>query len=92
MPFPTPTQPSLPGEQPPPDEQETRLAKEQAKAANQQRQQHLKQDTDKLLKLATELKTEVDKSNANILSVEVIKKADEIEKLAHSVKEKMKGN
>jgi hypothetical protein len=94
MPFPTPpTQPSLPGAEPPPqDPEQARLEKERAKAANQQRQQHLKQDTDKLLKLATELKTEVDKSNANILSVEVIKKADEIEKLAHSVKEKMKGN
>jgi len=32
----------------------------------------------------------VDKTNENTLSVEVIKKAEEIEKLAHSVKEKMK--
>jgi hypothetical protein len=33
----------------------------------------------------------VDKSNENVLSLEVVKKADEIEKLAHSVKDKMKG-
>ena len=46
---------------------------------------------DKLLALATELKTDVDKTNQNILSMDVIKKADEIEKLAHSVKERMKG-
>jgi len=33
----------------------------------------------------------VDKANENTLSVDVIRKAEEIEKLAHSVKEKMKG-
>jgi len=51
----------------------------------------LKSDTDKLLKLAVELKDYVDKSNENVLSVDVLKKADEIERLAHSVKDKMKG-
>ena len=51
----------------------------------------LKHDTDKLLKLSVELKESVDRSDENVLSVEVIKKAEEIEKLAHSVKEKMKG-
>ena len=35
---------------------------------------------------------EVDKSNENTLSLDVLKKAEEIEKLAHSVKEKMKAN
>lgn len=62
------------------------------KKANQQRQADLKRDTEKLLKLSTELKDYVDKSNENILSVDVIKKADEIEKLAHSVKTKMRGD
>ena len=33
----------------------------------------------------------VDKSNENVLSLDVVKKAEEIEKLAHSVKDKMKG-
>jgi hypothetical protein len=42
--------------------------------------------------LSTELKDYVDKTNADVLSVEVLKKAEQIEKLAHSVKEKMKGN
>jgi hypothetical protein len=37
------------------------------------------------------LKTQVDKSTKDTLSVDVIKKAEEIEKLAHSVKERMKG-
>lgn len=43
-----------------------------------------------LLKLATNLKTEVDKTNQDTLSLNVIRKADAIEKLAHDVKEKMK--
>jgi hypothetical protein len=34
----------------------------------------------------------VDKSSENTLSMDVVKKAEEIEKLAHSVKEKMKAN
>jgi hypothetical protein len=68
------------------------IRKEMEKKANQQRQADLKRDTDKLLKLSTELKDYVDKSNENILSVDVIKKADEIEKLAHSVKMKMRGD
>lgn len=62
------------------------------KKANEQRQAELKRDTDKLLKLSTELKEYVDKSNENILSLDVIKKADEIEKLAHNVKVKMRGS
>jgi len=62
-----------------------------AKRANLARHAMLKQDTDKLLKLANELKEYVDKSNENVLSVDVVRKAEEIEKLAHSVKDKMKG-
>lgn len=62
------------------------------KKLNEQRHEQLKRDTDKLLELSTELKQYVDKTNENVLSVDVVKKAEEIEKLAHSVKEKMKGN
>ncbi|MGA7907545.1 MAG: hypothetical protein WCA16_09090 [Candidatus Sulfotelmatobacter sp.] len=77
----------------PPDEAEARdrMAHDLAKKANQERAAELKADTAKLLKLATELKASVDKSNENVLSLDVIKKAEEIEKLAHSVKDKMKG-
>jgi len=57
---------------------------------NTQRQQQLVKDTDKLLALATELKSDVDKTNKDVLSIDVIKKADEIEKLAKSVKDRMK--
>ena len=61
-----------------------------AKDRNVERQQRLVADTDKLLELARELKQEVDKSDRNTLSVEVVKKAAEIEKLAKSVKERMR--
>jgi len=74
-----------------PDENQERMSQDMAKKANLARQAALKNDTDKLLKLAGELKESVDKSNENVLSLEVVKKAEEIEKLAHSVKEKMKG-
>lgn len=40
-----------------------------------------------LLKLATDLKTAVDKTSAGTLSVTVVRKAGEIEQLAHKVKE-----
>ncbi|MBS1850935.1 MAG: hypothetical protein JST79_08485 [Acidobacteria bacterium] len=79
----------------PPDESKdpnrARLEREMAKRANKERQEKLKRDTDQLLKLATELKEYVDKTNENMLSLEVVKKAEEIEKLARSVKDKMKG-
>jgi hypothetical protein len=73
------------------DENRERIERDMAKKANLERQAALKADTDKLFKLASELKASVDKSNENTLSVEVVKKAEEIEKLAHSVKDKMKG-
>jgi hypothetical protein len=71
-------------------EDEQRMERERLKERNKQRQAKLKRDTDKLLAVATELKEYVDKTNENVLSVDVVRKADEIEKLAHSIKEKMK--
>ena len=76
----------------PADEPRLRMEREMAKKANLERQADLKRDTDKLLKLANELKEYVDKTNEGTLSVDVVKKAEEIEKLAHSVKDKMKGS
>jgi hypothetical protein len=94
-------QPTLPGMPPKPgtgiipddpaNPMEAHRAEQQAKLQNNDRQKRLVADTDKLLALATDLKAQVDKSTKDTLSVDVIKKADEIEKLAHSVKERMKG-
>jgi hypothetical protein len=73
------------------DEARARLTNEMAKKATKERVAALRHDTDKLLRLSVELKEFVDKSDENVLSLDVIKKAEEIEKLAKSVKEKMKG-
>ena len=54
------------------------------------RHKRLLSDTTKLLELTTELKNEVDKSSKDELSLDVVRKAAEIEKLAHDVKERMK--
>ncbi len=72
------------------DPETRKIQQEMQKQRNLQREQEIKQDTDKLLELATQLKAYVDKTNENIISLDVIRKADEIEKLAKSVKEKMK--
>ena len=85
----------LPGEGNPPitdgDEARARIEHDMEKKAAKERVAALKSDTDKLLKLSVELKAYVDKSDENVLSLDVIKKADEIERLARSVKDKMKG-
>ena len=83
------TRPQLPSDD---DEARNKAERDMAKKANHERQLALQRDTGKLLELATQLKENVDKSSENTLSMDVIKKAEEIEKLAHSVKEKMKGN
>jgi hypothetical protein len=56
-----------------------------------ERQKQLVAETDKLLELATALKADVDKTDKNMLSLDVVKRAEQIEKLARSVKERMKG-
>jgi len=75
---------------PEPDREQIKIRQEQLKKINSARQAAIKKDTDKLLQLATELKQSVDKSNEHTLSLDVVKKAEEIEKLARSVKDKMK--
>ena len=80
---------------PPDANAQMQMRQEQSKqqnfeAANVERKKQIADDSAKLLKLATDLKAEVDKTNKDTLSLSVIRKADEIEKLAHNVKEKMK--
>lgn len=68
-----------------------RLEHDQARLRNADRQKQLEADTQKLVALANELKADVEKSNKDTLSLDVVRKADEIEKLAKSVRDKMKG-
>ena len=56
------------------------------------RQAQLVADTNKLLELSQELKAEVSKSSKDTLSLAVVKKAAEVEKLAKSLKERMRNN
>ncbi len=72
-------------------EMRDRKAKDQNfAAANAERKKQIADDSVLLLKLAADLKAEVDKTSKDTLSLAVIRKADEIERLAHAVKEKMK--
>jgi hypothetical protein len=54
------------------------------------RRKAIAEESASLLKMATDLKAEVDKSNKDTLSLSVIRKAEEIEKLARSVRDKVK--
>ena len=66
------------------------IQKQQAIAANLQRQAEIRRDTEKMFQLSSELKECLDKTGQGVMSVDAIKKAEQIEKLAHGVKSKMK--
>jgi hypothetical protein len=53
-------------------------------------QQKFDKDTARLLQLVQDLKAEVDKAGSNTLSLAALRKADEIQRLVKSLKEKMK--
>jgi hypothetical protein len=62
------------------------------KALLEQRQKDRKKDIEKLFDLATQLKTEVEKTDATTtLSLALIKRAEEIEKLARQIKDNARG-
>ena len=82
--LPTLDQPAMP------DPVHARMDQERLKAMNDDRQKKLAADVDRLLTLSNELKLDLDKTNKDELSVLVIRKAAEIEKLAHDVQSRMK--
>ena len=59
--------------------------------ANDQELRAAKESAD-LLKLATDLKAEVNKSTKDTLSLAVIRKADEIERMARGMKDRYRAN
>ena len=65
------------------------MEQQQKRATNDERHRKLLADTDKLVALANELKAEVDKSQKDELNMVVVRKAAEMEKLAHDVKTRM---
>jgi hypothetical protein len=55
-------------------------------------QKDIKKNVEKLFQLASELKAEVDKTDAvKVLSVAMLRKAEEIEKLAHGIRSRALG-
>ena len=89
------TETPAPRQEPKPDEKSSdsanaKTATNQALSPEEVRQAQFVADSQKLYQLAQELKVEVAKSNKNTLSIAVTKKAEEIEKLAKSMKERMR--
>ena len=63
------------------------------KAILEEHQKDIKKDIEKLYDLATQLKAEVEKTDAtSVLSLGMVKKAEEIEKLARQIKDHAKGS
>lgn len=76
------------GEEPP----DPKLDPKRTKTILEQNQKDIKKDIQRLFQLATELKDEVEKTDAiNTLSLPLLKKTDEIERLARQIREKAKG-
>jgi hypothetical protein len=92
-PPPSPGLPPIDGSQPADPRDPTAPLREasRVRAVANERQKKIIDDTARLLQLATELKTDVDKTTKEEMSMDVIRKADEIERLAHDVKQRTKG-
>lgn len=63
-----------------------------SKAMLEEHQKNIKKDVEKLYDLASQLKTEVEKTDSTtVLSLAMLKKAEEIEKLARQIKDRARG-
>lgn len=69
---------------------ESKQEKAPISPAETDRKKQIADESSQLLSMALALKAEVDKTTKDTLSLNVIRKADEIERLARTVKEKMK--
>jgi len=87
-PFPPPKQgPVRPGEDDP-----NLPGKPSTKVVLEENQKDIKKNVEKLFDLASQLKEQVEKTDATTtLSLALVKKAEEIEKLARQIKERVKG-
>ena len=68
---------------------ESAMSKQMKAGRDAMRHKLLIEKTHQLLQLTDELRTEVDKTDQNIMSLEVVKKSKEIEKLAKSIHDLM---
>jgi hypothetical protein len=87
-PFPPPRQhPGRPGE-----DDANLPEKASTKAVLEENQKDIKKNVEKLFDLASQLKEQVEKTDSTTtLSLALVKKAEEIEKLARQIKERAKG-
>ena len=67
-----------------------RMEQQQKGMAAEARQKKMETDAARLVEMAQQLKTSVDKTNKDVLSVNVIREAERIEKLAREVREGMR--
>jgi hypothetical protein len=71
---------------------ENPLAPPPEKRMLEENEKDIKKKVEKLYELATELKAEVDKTDSSkVLSLNLVRKAEEIEKLARDIKNRSKG-
>jgi hypothetical protein len=68
-----------------------RMEEQQMRSRNSDRQKRLVSDTDKLMTLVKQLKEQVESPDKPLQPNDVGKRAEEIEKLAKSVRDRMKG-
>src|ERR1700730_16731539 len=74
------------------DEESSPFPPGSRKAALEENEKEIKKKVDKLFQLATELKEEVDKNESTkMLSLAMLKKAEEIKKLPKDIKSRAKG-
>ena len=74
----------------PPSTSTDDIQQQQARAANLLRLAEIRRDTEKMSELTQELKEYLEKADPGVVSLDAVKKAEQIEKLARSVKSKMK--
>lgn len=73
----------------PPDIAAIEMERKQMKLMNEERQKHIVSDTDRLLQLAAELKSDANSESKTVASADLARKANEIEKLARGIRSKM---
>jgi Zn-dependent oligopeptidase len=88
-----PEQPPLPLPNPPDHEEDRRLPNGRSQKdaiAKQEHQQALK-DTDNLIAIAQQLKSELEKAGDYVIPLSCVKKTEEIERLARKIRGRLKG-
>jgi hypothetical protein len=84
--------PSPPDPTPDADAPASPLGKSPTKVMLETNEKDIKKNIEKLYELATDLKAEVEKTDSSqVLSLGMLKKAEEIEKLAHDIKTRARG-